>query len=244
MAISCATDETAVVQHAATALRVLIAVAAYGEAADENRGASPTTIAIRLQYEGQAEDIIQCFPGSYVSAVTGPLSVSVSGPSGLLEELFAYVRNEEQLQARIIDVRGRLHSPENSELAATLCKLCDETSGLHLPDAAELQVPVRSNISGQRLTNGSLTTELVTAILASRSEWHTVLVETATDLKRSGLEAPVAINFGLTDVISIDTFLDKGLRISKTLASKLITPARATGVSYKVSDFLNLRDRH
>ncbi|KAH7322463.1 hypothetical protein B0I35DRAFT_322048, partial [Stachybotrys elegans] len=233
MAISCATDETAVVQHAATALRVLIAVAAYGEAADEGRGASPTTIAIRLQYEGQAEDITQCFPGTYVSAVTGPLSVSVSGPSGLIEELLTYVRNEEQLQALIIDVRGRLHSPENSELAASLCKLCHETPSLQLPDATELQVPVRSNISGQRLTNEPLTAELITAILASKSQWHTVLVETATYLKKSGVDAPTAINFGLTDVISIDTFFDKGLRMTKTLASKLIIPLGATETLYK-----------
>jgi hypothetical protein len=244
MVISCAVDETAVVQYAATALRILIAVAAYGEAADESRGVSPTTIAIRLQYEGQAEDITQCFPGTYVSAVTGPLSVSLSGPSGTIEELLAYVRNEEQLQALIIDVGGRLHSPGNTGIAAALCKLCHETFSLQLPDAAELKVPVRSNISGQRLTKGSLTSELITSILACRSEWHTVLVKTATDLKRAGFHAPVALNFGLTDVISIDTFLDKGLRITKTLASKLIVPTRVTGSTHEVSDFISLKSRN
>lgn len=206
----------------ATALRILMAVGAYGEAADETRGTESTTLAVRLKYQGQGEDITDCFPGTYVSAVTDPRSISIVGPSSTLQEVFSYVREQEQLQAQRIDVRGKLHNPENQNLAAALSKLCDETPSLQLPDASKLQAPVLSNRTGKALTEGSLSKELVVTILASRCEWYTVLVETVKDLKNASVDAPNVVYFGLTDVVSTAPFLEKGLRLTKTAAHSLI----------------------
>lgn len=72
IAISCATDEANLIQHAATALRIVMAVGAFSEAADDTRGTGSTTLALRLKYEGQGEELTECFPGTYVSVITEP----------------------------------------------------------------------------------------------------------------------------------------------------------------------------
>ncbi|KAI0123144.1 hypothetical protein BJ170DRAFT_703922 [Xylariales sp. AK1849] len=119
-----------------------------------------------------------------------------------------------------MDIRGKVHNPENQDLAVGLCNLCDETLCLQLPDASKLQAPVRSNISARRLTEGSLTREL-----------HSVLVEVAKDLRVSANDAPKILQFKLADTISPPPFIKQGLRLVKTAAYPLIpriskTPAK------------------
>ncbi|KAG9231679.1 putative polyketide synthase [Amylocarpus encephaloides] len=222
IAIASALDEAEVIQYTATAVRLMIAVGAYTEAADDTRGNGSTTLALRLKYEGQGEELTQCFPGTYVSAITEPRSISIVGPAGTLHELFIFAREQERLQVQKMDIRGKVHNPENQDLAMNLCKLCDEMPCLQLPDASELKAPIRSNRSAQKLTEGSLTKELVITILASRCEWYSILVEIAKDLKASENNAPKFLHFGLTDTISLPPFIKQGLHPVKIAAHPLI----------------------
>lgn len=63
MAIACAKDEDEVVTMAAVAMRIALAVGAYGELGDDENLPGPTTIVVRLRQEGQGEDIVRKFPG-------------------------------------------------------------------------------------------------------------------------------------------------------------------------------------
>ncbi|KAK3902479.1 BcPKS16, polyketide synthase [Staphylotrichum tortipilum] len=177
MAIACAKDEAEVVKHTATAMRIVLGVGAYGEAADDTGGTGSTTLAMRLKYEGQGDDLTRRFPGTHVSAITEPRSVSIVGPAGKLDELYCFARDQEGLQVQKMEVRGKVHNPDNAQLADELSRLCSETPSLQLPDASQLRVHVRSNRSGQRLLQGALAEELVTTILASRCEWYNLLGE-------------------------------------------------------------------
>ncbi|KAK4244346.1 BcPKS16, polyketide synthase [Corynascus novoguineensis] len=177
MAIACAKDEAEVIKHTATAMRIVLGVGAYGEAADDTGGTGSTTLAMRLKYEGQGDDLTRRFPGTHVSAITEPRSVSIVGPAGKLHELYCFSRDQEGVQVQKMEVRGKVHNPDNKELAVQLARLCSETPSLQLPDASQLQVHVRSNRSGERLVQGSLADELVTTILASRCEWYNLLGE-------------------------------------------------------------------
>ncbi|KAI9667742.1 MAG: Type I Iterative PKS [Bathelium mastoideum] len=222
MAIACAKDESDVIKHAATAVRVLLGIGAYGEAADDSGTKDSTTLALRLKYEGQGDDLTRPFPGTYVSAITEPRSVSIVGPSGQLHELFIFARDREGLQVQKMEVRGKVHNPENELLAKELCKVCAETPSLRLPDAAELQVRVRSNRSGQALVQGMLSEELVTTILASRCEWYSLLEKVAKDLKQAQRNSPAFVYFGLTDCVPLPPFHKRGIRPTKSAAYVLI----------------------
>lgn len=62
IAIACSQNEMEVVKNTAIVVRILLGVGAYGEAADDTRGAGSTTLAFRLKYEGQGDDLTRLFP--------------------------------------------------------------------------------------------------------------------------------------------------------------------------------------
>lgn len=63
MAVACAKTEDEVVSMAAIAMRIALAVGAYGELGDDENLPGPTTIVVRLRHQGQGEDIVRGFPG-------------------------------------------------------------------------------------------------------------------------------------------------------------------------------------
>ncbi|KAK0647379.1 Methylphloroacetophenone synthase [Lasiodiplodia hormozganensis] len=224
MAIACAKDEDEVVTMAAVAMRIALAVGAYGELGDDENLPGPTTIVVRLRQEGQGEDIVRKFPGSYVSAVTDPKTISIVGPVPTLEAVSAYAR-ERGLLVQGMHLRGKVHNPENAELAKELCELCDEFESLTLPACSELQVPVYSNITGRRLRDCSLTHEAVRTILASRCEWWTLLNELAQALKATGTQSHTFAMFGIGDCVPLMPFHQATLKISKIDVHRTIREA-------------------
>lgn len=119
-------------------------------------------------------------------------------------------------------IRGKVHNPENAELAQELCKLCDRTEILQLPHASNLQAPVRSNKDGELITEGSLTHEAIDIILASRCEWYTLLTELAKDLDLSGRRAHIFATFGIGDCIPLSPFHKLQLQITKVDVQSLV----------------------
>ena len=108
----------------------------------------------------------------------------------MLSKLQSYAR-EQGLLVNEMYIRGKVHNPENADLAKELCGLCDRTRSFQLPSASALNAPVRS------FTEGSLTNEVVDVILASRCEYYTLLIELAKDLDLSGRRAHVVATFGI-----------------------------------------------
>lgn len=226
MSIACAKDEIEVVQFAATAMRIVLGIGAYGEAADDSGGTGSTTLALRLKYEDQGTELVNKFPGTHISAITDPRSISIVGPSARLHELFLYATEQEGIQVQKMEVRGQVHNPDNAEIALQLSKLCLEQPALTLPDASSLQVQVRSNITGQQLEKGSLAKELVTTILASRCEWYNLLSNLAKDMENVEVKTPSFVYFGLTDCVPLPPFHKVGIRPTKTAAHTLIQTPR------------------
>ena len=63
LSIACAKDEAEVVANAAVFLRVMMGIGAAMEAAGDWASTAPTTIVVRLKYEGQGEELLEDFPG-------------------------------------------------------------------------------------------------------------------------------------------------------------------------------------
>jgi acyl transferase domain-containing protein/acetyl esterase/lipase/acyl carrier protein len=224
ISIACAEDETELIKHVATAIRIAVGIGAYTEAGDEDHGAAQTLLAIRLKYEGQGDELTRRFPGTYISAITGPRSISIGGAAATVSELFRYVTEDEGLRAQMIDLGGSAHSPENVQLAKDLCRLCREAPNLYLqlPDASQLRVPLRSNQNGARILHGSLTDDLITTNLAARCEWFELLKGIAQDLAQSPRLRHEFVVFGWTDCVTMAPFHQLRLQINKTMAKGLI----------------------
>lgn len=63
IAIACSKDEAAVVANAAIAMRLALAIGAYGELGDDGTIPGATTIVCRLKTVGQGEELVARFPG-------------------------------------------------------------------------------------------------------------------------------------------------------------------------------------
>ena len=129
-------------------------------------------------------------------------------------------------------LRGKVHNPENAELAKELCELCDGMESLTLPGCEYLQVPVYSNITGRRLQECSLTHEAVLTILASRCEWWTLLNELASALKSTGVQAHTFAMFGIGDCVPLMPFHQARLKVSKIDIHRTIREAELSEYTF------------
>ncbi|KAL4909262.1 hypothetical protein BDW74DRAFT_187501 [Aspergillus multicolor] len=186
MAIAASQDEAEVLENAAKVLRIALCVGACGELGDDPDDLRPTTLVIRPKFEGQANEIVARYPGTYISAVADPLSISTVGPAHTLAELEKYAKGE-GVSVTELHLRGKVHNPENRDLSKELCDLCHAIPELCLPDSSALQAPVRSNKTGQFIADGvSLTKEVLETALVSCCEWYSVMEGLADDLHKTG----------------------------------------------------------
>lgn len=146
--------------------------------------------------------------------MTDPKTVSLVGSVPILNKLQLYARDQDLL-VQEMHIRGKMHNPENAELARELCHLCDKTDILRLPHVANLQVPTRSNRTGKLITNESLTHEIINVILASRCEWYALLTELAKDLDFSDSRNHTFAIFGIGDCVPLLPFHNLDLQITK-----------------------------
>ncbi|KAL8751877.1 MAG: hypothetical protein Q9199_006133, partial [Rusavskia elegans] len=222
VALSC--DERELAQNASKALRIAVGIGAYGDLGEEGIHGGFSNMVIRLKYPGQGEEIVRLHPGTYISAVTDPKTISVVGSASELERIQAYA-GAHGLHSQGVHIRGKVHNPENTQLAADLESLCLMHHSLRLPSTSELKVPFRSNLDGETIKQ-SLIHEILQTILTSRCDWYQLLGFVAIDLGRDGHTSHSLINFGTGDCLSLIPFRQLGLTITKSDVMTLLKNAR------------------
>nr|WPM83318.1 ProsJ [Phaeosphaeria sp.] len=215
VALSCARTEQELVESICIAIRLAFAIGLYAELGDDSEIPGVTTAVIRLKHPGQAEELVRIFPHTYISAITDPKSVSVVGPIKHLGELIAYA-TQQGLLVQGMGIRGKTHNPENRDLAVELSALCETSDLLRLPAPQSLRTNVRSNRTGRIIADGSLTSEIVETVLASRCEWYDLLCNIASDLKETDDIHHRIVSFGIGDCVPLLPFNKLGLQMTKT----------------------------
>lgn len=115
----------------------------------------------------------------------------------------------------MIPLRGKLHNPENAQLAKDLTAFCLSDHQLRMPDTSNLLVKFRSNISTEVMTEGSLTLEVAQTILANKCLWYQQLQEVAKDLAQTGRAEHSLLSFGIGDCVSLEPFRKAGIKMTK-----------------------------
>ncbi|PNP44319.1 hypothetical protein TGAMA5MH_03925 [Trichoderma gamsii] len=189
---------------------------------------------VRLKSGSEVEDITRKFPESYVSAISDFKTISLIAPSSEIATIRAYVEKL-GLSSKMIHMRSNIHNPKNRALAEELLGFCLGNADFQLPNSDDLQVPVRSNRTGQVLSNCSLTAEIITTILTSCCDWDTVINNLAHDLQQTGNQSHRIAMIGLGDCIPLPPFQKHGLDITKLdimcITEGLKKPLRDYGVS-------------
>lgn len=119
------------------------------------------------------------------------------------------------MQTQAMHLRGKVHNPENANLARQLCALCDMHENLQLPDASHSRAPLRSNRNGKKILGGSLTHEAIETILVSCCQWYDLLIGVCDDLKKTETRSHLFAAFGIGDCIPLAPFHQAGLQITK-----------------------------
>ena len=133
-------------------------------------------------------------------------------------------------------IRGKVHNPENKDLAQDLCQLCTDIASLQLPSSRSLLCGVRSNETGKHITRTSLTNEIIMVILTSKCEWYRLLEQVAADLETASTRSHEIALFGIGDCVSLAPFHQRNLQITKIEVQSL-TPKQNRQVADNVSRF-------
>lgn len=216
VALASASDPQELAQNIVKAIRLGFAIGLYTELGDDSRAPGLAIMVVRVESEREAEDLVSRFPGTYISAFTDPRNISVVGPTLALEALKEYATSR-GLLVQPLEIRGKVHNPENMDLAHELSALVARSDMLRLPMGAQLLCPARSNRTGDVIpADHNLSDDVLYTILASRSEWYRVLEGVAGRLAASDQKSHACISLGIGDFIPLMPFNKRGLRVTKT----------------------------
>ena len=136
------------------------------------------------------------------------------GPGEILCNVAAYTQSL-GLLSQGMHIRGRVHNPDNNDLAKELHAFCDQHIDLRYSDASKPRVTIRSNLTGEPLSTESLTHEVISTILCHQCNWFSLLKCVSDDLANSRRREHMVMNFGVGDCLSLIPFLQNDLQISK-----------------------------
>lgn len=98
------------------------------------------------------------------------------------------------LSASAVALHGRFHWAGHLHSLGVLQQLCNSDARFQFPDAAHSFLPTRSNSTGQIISGGSLSQEVLSAILITPAQWH----QAFTYVKSEALSQPdsLVVTFG------------------------------------------------
>ncbi|KAF2994037.1 t1pks [Curvularia kusanoi] len=255
LAISSSRDENEILSNAAVAVRLALCIGAYVDLNREVNASEMACIVVRCKAPASVESIptlLQPWQDAFLSVVYDQDTVTVTARKCDLSQLEAFL-SERDCSVRNVAIEGCFHSFLNKGALKQIETLCKASSLFDLRVASFLRVPVRTNVNGQHISEGSLSLVAASTLLTEVSDWHTTVSKTAQDI---GYGANVTI-FGLSDVIPPSVQrkwqlrVARAWRVSSEMSSKSISlyPPHAiaiVGMSAKyagvdsLDDFWNL----
>jgi hypothetical protein len=130
----------------------------------------------------------------------------------------------------MIPLRGKMHNPENAQLARDFTDFCAKYDTLKMPDATKFLVRFRSNLTTDVMTEGSLTLEIARTILAEKCLWYQQLVEVSKDLLLTKRTEHALVAFGIGDCVSLEPFRKAGVKMTKLDMFSLLNPCPSSPI--------------
>ncbi|KAG5919295.1 Type I Iterative PKS [Claviceps africana] len=197
-AIALSETEELLAQHVAISLRLAMCIGIY---VDKNTlAADPPSpvfvVSVRWRTgqfsETQMSNILRAYKHAYISCITDATSVTVTAQCSD-EKRLTNVLLEAGLRVTPISIRGRFHSQSHhAGSAEKLKEFSRSVAGLQYPLASRLQVPLRTNATGDLVTgNASLADVAIESILLQKADWKTTVDKTLGAFPTDRLEITV-----------------------------------------------------
>ncbi|KKK24813.1 hypothetical protein P175DRAFT_0558619 [Aspergillus ochraceoroseus IBT 24754] len=165
-------------KHIAVALRLAVCAGALVELDSLKLGASQNrAVSFSVSWNSEADHqeftgILSLWPDAYVSCLTDTNRVTVTVPTSEASSL------EQKLSAigmsvQPISLQGRYHfESAHGDGVRALKALCEGNPSFQLPNSAELQLPLRSNVDGGLISTGTLHDIALESILLRQCQWY------------------------------------------------------------------------
>jgi 3-oxoacyl-(acyl-carrier-protein) synthase len=138
---------------------------------------------------------------AYVACITDATCVTVIANTSD-EQRLVQVFREAGLRVKPVGITGRFHSAsDHASAAKTLKKFANSVEGLQYPLASQLLAPLRTNATGELITDDISVTEVaIDGILLRTAEWYTT-VKQALNASESTQDRPRVTKLALEDGI-------------------------------------------
>ncbi|KAG5951531.1 Type I Iterative PKS [Claviceps sorghi] len=184
-AIALSETEELLAQHVGISLRLAMCIGIYVDkntlAADPRSPVFVVSVRWRPEQfsETQLGNILRAHKHAYISCITDATCVTVTA-QGSDEKRLTDALLEAGLRVTPIRIRGRFHSlSHHADSAAKLKEFSRSVTGLQYPLASRLQVPLRTNATGDLVMgNASITDVAIESILLQKADWRSTLDKT------------------------------------------------------------------
>ena len=126
-----------------------------------------------------------------------------------------------------VKIEGRFHSKALDSLANKINELCANDRSLQFPSGERILVPIRSNLDGAIISEGSLHSLALRSILTEVSNWHATLTAAVLPNKNA-----TVIVLGIPDAIPYSIIRSSGCLVTK-VSNLALTPFGPTSLSIK-----------
>lgn len=159
-------------------------------------------------------------------------------PDTHLADFKAYVE-QQGLQPKTMHIRGKLHDPNNWQLVNECIKWSESVTGLPFPGGESLYVSVRSNRTGDCLSDVTrpLSDEVIETILASQCDWSQVVRHLASDLDETRRREHTLGLFGIGNSVPLAPFRHHHLEITKVDILSMTATSPSETVTSSLSSF-------
>ncbi|KAI0015267.1 putative polyketide synthase [Xylariomycetidae sp. FL0641] len=203
-AVACSHNWTDFQGHAASVLRIAVCIGALVDLDAtklDSAGDAAEFLAIRWTSSGLLErlvDILKGYKDGYVSVMTdearATLTVLRRDAEGLIGQL-----SEHGFSVQKLDLQGRYHCRTAFEDGVgPLKQLFRRDPRFQLPLAAELALPLRSNVDGDVIVEGPLHEIAIDSILLHRCQWYDTLKKA---VGRRGTRTDNIVRIGADSVV-------------------------------------------
>jgi len=146
---------------------------------------------------------------AYVSVISDQNNVSIVADASTIPSLSRDLSSRGMALVSV-KIEGRFHSTALDDALCIINGLCAKDRDLQLPPAERTLVPIRSNVDGQVVSQGSLHSLALRSILTEVASWHATIAAAIQPLAN----ASVAV-LGMADAIPHAIVRSSGCSVTK-----------------------------
>ena len=251
-ALSCSKDEEEINVFGAVALRLAVCIGACVDLDSRFAESSNLTECVTVRWKAEmgkqdVDNILNNYPDvsdprvhtwhrheliltqAYISVVSDLNGVSIVADASTIPRLSRDLSSRNMTVAPV-NIEGRFHSKALGAAVSKINDLCANDRHLQFPPAEQTLVPIRSNVDGVVVVEGSLHSLALRSILVEVSNWHETLTAAVLPIKNASV-----VVVGIPDAIPYSIVRSSGCFVTK-VSSLPLTPFGPTSSSTTPQD--------